>query len=444
MVYESSKGDMNVALVGDCLLHKTLLSNFREESYLDLIQLIQDADLSYANLEGVIHQYQGPPGAREGAFPTAFHPRCLEELQWMGFDMVSCANNHSMDYGEWAALNTIDHLEQAGLVHAGTGRSLFEARAPGYLELAAGRVALISVTTTFEPHERAGEQTPQVEGRPGANCLGSELEYVVDQTTLQYVRGLGEKLGDEARKERGRQYHIMNVPDDTDSEHHFLGKRFVQGEEFTVRSRCNPRDKAEILRRVEDATRQAEWVIVATHCHEYDSDPEPPPAFLQDFARSCIDAGATCFVGHGPHYLKAVEIYKERPIFYSLGNFIVQLETIPRYPASVYQFLGLGLDALPGEAYSTRIGDYETFHMAGHPKYWRSVVPICTWRSGKLAEIKLHPLDLGYKTHLAARGRPLLADGDHGEETLDWLRQLSLPMGTDIRMVDGTGVITLA
>ena len=46
-----------------------------------------------------------------------------------------------------------------------------------------------------------------------------------------------------------------------------------------------------------------------------------------------VDAGADLFVGHGPHVLRGVEIYKGKPIFYSLGDFIFQNETLLRLPS---------------------------------------------------------------------------------------------------------------
>ena len=440
MDYESAQRDITMALAGDCLIHRAV-SCYREEAFLELVRLMREADVTYANLEGVTHQYEAPPEPRPGGYWTAFHPRLLEELKWMGIQMVSTANNHSMDYGEWGLTNTLKHVDLVGLGHAGTGRTLFEARAPGYLEVAAGRVALVSATATFETHYRAGEQSPQVTGRPGANCLGSVREYVVDRETFGYLRQLGERIGDEARKERARQYNIFPVPEDTDTQYHFLGHRFVGGDTFTVRSRCNPRDKEAILRQVRDAASMAEWVIVAVHCHEYDLEPETPPLFLQEFARACIDAGAHCFVGHGPHFVQGIEVYEGRPIFYSLGNFIVELETIFRHPPDVYQRYDLGLDSLPGEMIARRLGD-EAFHMAAHPRYWRSVLPICDWKGGKLRQVRLYPLDMGFKRPWAARGRPMLASGEVKEEVLEVLIRASEHFGTEVRRVDGVGVIT--
>ena len=105
-------------------------------------------------------------------------PKLLEDLKWLGINLVSCANNHAFDYGEDGVLANLKHLDAAGLVHAGTGKNLAEARAPGYLDTPNGRVGLIAATATFRPWNQAGEQRPDLRGRPGINPLGF-------QTTLQ-------------------------------------------------------------------------------------------------------------------------------------------------------------------------------------------------------------------------------------------------------------------
>ena len=58
-----------------------------------------------------------------------------------------------------------------------------------------------------------------------------------------------------------------------------------------------------------------------------------------------VDAGADMFVGHGPHVLRGVEIYKGKPILYSLGDFIFQNETLLRLPSENYETYDLGATA---------------------------------------------------------------------------------------------------
>ena len=67
-----------------------------------------------------------------------------------------------------------------------------------------------------------------------------------------------------------------------------------------------------------------------------------------------IDAGADVFVGHGPHVLRGIEIYKGKPIFYSLANFIFQNETVLRMPEDSYEEYSLGDGAQPADYLDAR------------------------------------------------------------------------------------------
>ena len=63
--------------------------------------------------------------------------------------------------------------------------------------------------------------------------------------------------------------------------------------------------------------------------------------FVVTAAHLAIDAGADIFVGHGPHILRGIEIYKGKPIFYSMANFAFENETMRFQPAESYAALGL-------------------------------------------------------------------------------------------------------
>lgn len=84
-------------------------------------------------------------------------------------------------------------------------------------------------------------------------------------------------------------------------------------------------------RAIREARYMADYVVVSMHSHELrGTDKEEPDQFFVEFAHRCIDAGAHAIVGTGPHLLRPIEIYKGCPIFYSLGDFIIQLETIQK------------------------------------------------------------------------------------------------------------------
>ncbi len=98
-------------------------------------------------------------------------PVALEGLVESGFDAVSLANNHTLDFEEQGLLDTLTHLDAAGIQHAGAGRNLDEARRPALLTPGPDRprVALVAFTDN-EPSFAAGPN------RPGTAYLPVSLE----------------------------------------------------------------------------------------------------------------------------------------------------------------------------------------------------------------------------------------------------------------------------
>lgn len=72
-------------------------------------------------------------------------------------------------------------------------------------------------------------------------------------------------------------------------------------------------------------------------------------------------------------------------------------------------------------------------------RYWETVLPICTFEGGRVREITLHPLTLGFKQPVWERGIPRLASGAQAEATLRRFADLSAPFGTRIETDDGIG-----
>lgn len=81
------------------------------------------------------------------------------------------------------------------------------------------------------------------------------------------------------------------------------------------------RDLADILRNVRQGNQFSDFCIVTNHGHEPGNWSDEPPGHERSFARRLIDGGADAYIGHGPHQLRGIEIFKNRPIFYGLGNF---------------------------------------------------------------------------------------------------------------------------
>lgn len=453
MLYDAERGDFSMMLLGDVMPTRRL-AVFGEERYLQLRNLCIGADATFANLETSVHRYlEGHHNISGGTYMTT-EPHLLEDLKWLGVNLVSTANNHAYDYGEEGILATCHYLDAAGIAHAGSGRHLREARAPAYLDTKRGRIGLIAATATMPAHSVAGAQRPDTPGRAGINPLRHSLSYVVDDRGLQELHRLGAALVFDAARQRRENLGDARsrTSANSASEYSFGVMRFEKGANFGVRSSANQRDVEENLRQIKEARRMSDWVVVSLHCHElggeklltatHRSEIDELADFAVDFAHRCIDAGADLFVAHGPQEPFGVEIYRGRPIFYSLGTTIFELET-PQYLAEeAYARYGLGSDAGPADFADVRYQHDRVGHPAD-PNYWKQAVAKCEFKDKKLARIDLYPLDLGFGKPGWQRGRPLLADEQLGREIIDKVAGLSRRRGTEVKWQDGRGVILI-
>jgi poly-gamma-glutamate synthesis protein (capsule biosynthesis protein) len=434
---------LRLALTGDALITRPL-SVYSEKPFLEMIELLRGADVAFTNLEMLLRDWtQGAPNAESGGTYMTAHPRIADELAWAGFRLFAAANNHSFDYGHAGLLATIEHLERRGLAYAGAGRNLAEARAPGYLQVAQGRVALVAMCSTFAPGALAGEQRPDMPGRPGLNPLRCKTRYVVTHEQMAQLRRISQETGLEAIKAQAAKAWAKVEQQDTDTLFHFLGQPFELGDRPAIRTDPHPGDLEGNLRSIRDAARQAHWVIASLHHHEKNLTREQPAEFVPIAARRCLEAGAHAFVGHGPHLCQGIEIYQGRPIFYSLGNFVFQNEMIERLPTEIYERYGLDHRATPADLYDARsyLPDGSLGGRMLDPPYWESVIALCRFAGSRLAALELVPVTLGMGTARPQRGRPVLAEGAQAKSIIEQMGALSAPYGTEIEYRDGRGVV---
>src|SRR5262245_22143293 len=131
------------ALTGDSIITQRIAVH-TEPEFLKLIDAVRDAEVAFTNLEMLFHDYEPYPASQSGGTYMRAEPSILKDLVWAGFDLVSLANNHAVDYGIEGLRINRRYVRESGLVSAGVGENLELARAPGYLDSRAGRVALIS------------------------------------------------------------------------------------------------------------------------------------------------------------------------------------------------------------------------------------------------------------------------------------------------------------
>jgi poly-gamma-glutamate capsule biosynthesis protein CapA/YwtB (metallophosphatase superfamily) len=244
------KKSVNIIGVGDMMLG----TNFPSDSYLppndgrDILNpvdtILQNADVTFGNLEGVILTGEGNVKKCSNpkvcyAFKSPDH--YLTYLKSAGFDVLSVANNHVGDFGDIGRKNTVKRLEEEEIAFAGLldyPYTTFEKDGLTY-----GFVAFSPNTGTvrINEYDRAKE-------------LVQHLDSITDIVIVSFHGGA----------EGSSHSHI------TKEREIFLGE-----------NRGNP----------------------------------------YEFARLVIDAGADIVFGHGPHVTRAIDLYKDRFIAYSLGNF---------------------------------------------------------------------------------------------------------------------------
>lgn len=432
---------LTLTATGDALITQRL-SMFQEPAFQHMVETIRSADVRFTNLEMLLHDYEGYPAAESGGTWVCAEPAMLDELKWLGFNLYAWANNHTLDWGEGGLFATLRHLDAAGVVHAGVGRNLAEARRPAYLDLQQGRVALVSMCSTFHNFNRAGQSRPDVQGRPGLNPLGFETRVEVDQETFDTLKRINDDLALDGRQKLSIRLGMAKPPEEGTLP--FGGLKFKVGPDKGVHTTVHQGDAAGNLAAIRDARRQADWVVVSIHSHEMPGgNLESPAEFLPEFARACIDAGADIVIGHGPHVIRGMELYQGRPIFYSLGNFIFQNETIRHQPADFYERVGLGPDAMPGEVFDART-ENGAKGFPSEPSYWEAVIPRVTWEDGRVTDIRLFPIDLGHGLPRAVRGRPMMAGPELGQKIIERMDRLSAPFGARVQWHPaGYGVVAL-
>lgn len=174
---------VTLALLGDVMLGRGVNGEIRhrapESFWGDVLPLLRSTNAAIANLECAITRHARLWGKTPKVFHFRADPAAIEVLRAANIRCVSLANNHSLDFKEVGLLDTLRHLDEAGICHAGAGRNLGEARTPAVFEVDGLKVAVLALTDN-EPPFAAGPD------RPGT----AYLDISEDPAGLQLVEEL--------------------------------------------------------------------------------------------------------------------------------------------------------------------------------------------------------------------------------------------------------------
>ncbi len=269
--------DVNMVLVGDTFVGRP----DPDSAFATAQHLLKDADIAFCNLETVVAdaKYLAP-------HDHDHHPRTDE---WMfdsyvraGFNVMNLANNPSTWHGLDPFLRCLDVLDKAGIVRGGGGRNFAEARKPAIIERNGTKVAFVCRASVCDPITAAA-----TEDRGG-------IAYYPVQTFYE---------------PRLRVHHVPGSPPII----------------HTVPDRGA--DRAALEEDIRKARKEADVVIVSWHwgVSPTTGGTGDLTEYQTEMGHFAIDAGADMVAGHHSHVLQAIEVYKGKPILYSLGNFVHDL-----------------------------------------------------------------------------------------------------------------------
>lgn len=425
--------------VGDMLIQRRIPTDSAD--FEKISRYLRQADVRFFNLETTLHRGEHFGNQFNGGSFHRSDPEVLDIAKAYGFNLTSFANNHTFDFGYGGLESTLQALNEARLVHTGVGRNLDEAAAPVYLETKGGRVALLSMTASFvNDAALAGKQSRRVIGRPGVNGLRIKEYIEVPETHFAVLQEIADQSGVNASLAISRAEGYTDLKTNHDEvEFGNQPLKFVRSDRLQYRTECNKKDLARLHSALYQAKSQADCIIVSIHAHQVGgSAKESVPEFLEEFAHSCIDAGAHAVIGHGPHLLRPIEIYKGKPIFYSLGDFMLHNESFPFAPEDFFEKYGLTSDDPLCEVYRKRSRDY-TCGLLTDNRMLESVIPYFEIENGELTKLELFPLALGIGEPRYRIGTPAFC-ADRG--IIERLGEMSAPYGTTITVdKDGLGTV---
>lgn len=221
-----------------------------EAVFNNLLSISQKVDIAITNLESPLTD-SNKPMLKTGPNIKA-SPSVAKALKFAGFNLVTLANNHIMDYGPKGLQDTMNYLDKEGIEHCGAGMNLAEASSVFYKDIGGKRLAFINMTEN--------EWSVTNGSQPGANPLNLVTNF----------------------------YSIQ------------------------------------------EANQNSDFVFVIVHGgHEHYNLPSPR---MKKTFRYFVDAGADTVISHHTHCYSGFEVYKEKPVFYSLGNFLFDLQGMINKP----------------------------------------------------------------------------------------------------------------
>jgi hypothetical protein len=261
----SNSTNLKLMLVGDLILDEPEPDSFFENAR----STLQEADVLVGHIE-VPHTHRGCENSFDIPAPPS-NPDNLAGLKRAGFHIATLAGNHIFDAGPAGIEDTVATLRHLDIVTTGAGMHLAEARKPAIAEHRGLKVGVLSY-----------------------NCVGPKESWADEKKAgCAYVQIITHYELDHATPGGPPRVYTFAEPESTDA----------------------------MMADIEKLRPEVEVLVVALH-KGIGHTPAVLAMYERPLAKAAIDAGADIIVGHHAHILRGVEIYKGRPIYHGLGNFV--------------------------------------------------------------------------------------------------------------------------
>jgi len=423
---------MKFTAVGDFLIQELFDTNY--EGFEEIKDYISKGDVRFFNFETTVNEEGSCPSCEfSGGSYLRVSEKSLDIAKNYGFNLISFNNNHAFDFTVDGFLSTQKAVDMAGFVSTGTGLDLESASKPKYLKTESGTVAVVSVNDELSPGMVAGESNDIYKGRPGVNGLRVSKVIKVTKDQMDFLSDLAKTTGVNAEMDADRADGYL--PQLKEGCFELPGLKFELSDKSSCERRVNTEDLERIIRSVKEAKENADFVIVSFHTHTIEGNIENAPEYLRDFCHLVIDNGACAVIGHGPHLIRGIEIYKGAPIFHSLGDFLLQLNGMDSAPPDFCKKLGLPVNADIKEALRVR-SDNGKRGLMYKRKMFETFIPYFEIENGELKSLEILPIELGFDLPVdhKLRGVPHLAKD---LSFIDRLKELSAPFGTKMTVENG-------
>ena len=377
-------GEVVITAVGDLMLSRPEASR-PGPPVQEMYRVMREADIGFGNCEQVV--------ASVGFYAQRMaYPAILDDFKAAGLNSLSLANNHFMDMGPIPAMQGLEELRARDIQFAGCGRNLEEALAPGIKVVKGVRVGLMSFwcsAATFAPPAYM-EQARAGVNKPGlAMIVGQQITVPGSDTPVLLPAAADMRMLADSVAKAKTQVDFLMV-----SFHQHWG-----GQEGTGQGIIPPQPPA---RRMS---------IIAADLNAARNHINDGRTLI---CRAAVDAGADVILGHGNHVLNGVEIYKGKPILYSLGHFYIEGMKDGR--------------ALPQFFFSpTMVAQIENGWWLEEQR-WSAIARLFV-QGGRVTRLDLVPVTMDIQKD----GLPSFADDALSQRIVGAVQTLSKPLGTDVR-----------